>query len=359
MPPRSVKPLWRAVAPLLVVGAIVLVFLPLTRAYDLDVFIRAGHAVLHGLRLYPRAGSRVLYSGYSFVYPYLAAWPFAPLATLTPGLGTAVFLALSFSAVIAATLLAAEGDPLRAVLVLCTSFTITGLQLGALSPLLFAGVVFLWRVRERPVGFALLAAPVVASKLFLAPLLVWLLLARRYRAFAWTAALTLALLGAGFALGPLGPWPYLHLLSQLGAHEARSGFGLIGALMNAGQTAAAAEREAILVAVLLLGCAYFHYRRSQDEAILFCAGIVASLVLTPVLWSHYLVLLAAALLALQAPRRWFVALAIASWAIAPPHGIHVDADLIEGVASPGAWLAVAGCIAVFVYAAGRTRGRLH
>jgi hypothetical protein len=282
MPPRSVKPLGRAVAPLLVVVAIVLVFLPLTRAYDLDVFIRAGHAVLHGLRLYPRAGSRVLYSGYSFVYPYLAAWP-----------------------------------------------------------------------------FALLAAPVVASKLFLAPLLVWLLLARRYRAFAWTAALTLALLGAGFALGPLGPWPYLHLLSQLGAHEARSGFGLIGALMNAGQTAAAAEREAMLAAVLLLGCAYFHYRRSQDEAILFCAGIVASLVLTPVLWSHYLVLLAAALLALQAPRRWFVALAIASWAIAPPHGIHVDADLIEGVASPGAWLAVAGCIAVFVYAAGRTRERLH
>ena len=49
--------------------------------------------------------------------------------------------------------------------------------------------------------------------------------------------------------------------------------------------------------------------------------LVASLLLTPVLWSHYLVVLAAALLAYDASRRSFVLLALTSWAISPPHGV--------------------------------------
>ena len=38
--------------------------------------------------------------------------------------------------------------------------------------------------------------------------------------------------------------------------------------------------------------------------------------------------LAAALLAYDAPRRWFVLLALASWAISPPHGVP-DSALIQ------------------------------
>ena len=37
-----------------------------------------------------------------------------------------------------------------------------------------------------------------------------------------------------FVLGPIGPGPYLEVLSQLGTHEAEAGFGIVGALMNAG-----------------------------------------------------------------------------------------------------------------------------
>jgi hypothetical protein len=309
------------------VAAIALAFLPLTPAYDVDVFLRAGDAAAHGLQVYPTAGTPAVYSGFSFVYPYFALWPFMLLAELPAALGTAVVFSISALAVIAACMLAPSAGPLRAVLVLCTAFTITGLQLGALSPLLFAGVVFLWRARGRA-GLFVLAGPVIACKLFLAPMLMWLLLAGRYRALAWASASTVALLAVGFVLGPIDPSQYLSMLSQLGAHEAQSGFGLIGALMKAGIAMFAAQASALALALVVLLAVRHRYRRTRDERVLFCAGLVASLLLTPVLWSHYLVVLAAALLAYDAPRRWFVLLALTSWAISPPHGV-ADSALIQ------------------------------
>lgn len=356
LPARAVRSLRHNVAPLLAVAVIVLVFLPLSRAYDLNVFLRAGQALLRGLTPYPNPASPAVYSGSSFVYPYLAAVPFVPLVAIAPHWGTTVFFALSTAAVLSACYAGSRGDPWAAAAVLCMAFTITGLQLGALGPLLFAGTVFMWQLRERPVALALVAGPVVASKLFLAPLLAWLLLARRYRAFAYACASTAAILIAGFAVGRLGPAPYVHLLSQLGVHEARTGFGIVGALMNAGASFIRAQAVAMAIAAALIGVSYLHWRRAGDERVLFCGAIIAALAATPVLWSHYLVLLAVPLLVTGARRRWLVALALASWLIAPPHGVRLEDDLIERVPHSAEWT-IAMSLAVFAYATGRGRRR--
>jgi len=353
---RWVPILRRATAPLLLVAAILVVFLPLSRSYDLDVFVRAAYAALHGQHVYPSPGSPAVYSGSSFVYPYFAVWPFVALASLSSGLSSMVFFFVCVCAVLMSCFVGTKGDPWPATLTLCTAFTITGLQLGALSPLLFVGAVFLWRLRDRPLALALLAAPLIACKLFLAPLLVWLLLARRYRAFAYASASTVGLLALSFALGPIGPGPYLQVLSQLGTHEAQSGFGLIGALMDAHLPPGAAQATAVALALALFAAAYVHFRRTRDERVSFCAGIVASLVLTPVLWSHYLILVSAALLTLGARRRWFVVLALASWAISPPHGVYLDTDMIEDITSSGAWPAVVVSVLLLAYASVRARG---
>jgi len=353
-------PSLRATAPWLVVAAVVVavvvVFLPLSRSYDLDVFLRAGYAAVHGQHVYPSPGSPAVYAGSSFVYPYFAVWPFVALAGMSSSLSALLFFFVCVCAVIVACVASAKGDPWPATLTLCTAFTITGLQLGALSPLLFVGAVFLWHLRDRPLPLALLAAPVIACKLFLAPLLVWLLLARRYRALAYASASTLALLALSFALGPIGPASYLQVLSQIGTHEAQSGFGLIGALMNARLAPGAAHATAIAVALVLFAAAHAHFRRTRDERVSFCAGIVASLVLTPVLWSHYLILLSAILLTLGARRRWFVMLVLASWAISPPHGVYLDTDVIEDITSSGAWPAVGVSLVLLAYASVRSRG---
>ena len=353
----------RVSAPLLLVAAavaaIVLVFLPLTPSYDLDVFLRAGYSAIHSQPVYPNPGSPAVYSGSSFVYPYFAVWPFVALASLSSGLSTTLFFCFCVGAVLVACLVGAKGDLWPAILTLCTAFTITGLQLGALSPLLFVGAVFLWRLRDRPVAFALLAAPVIASKLFLAPLLVWLLLARRYRAFAYASASTLALLALSFALGPIGPAPYLQMLSQLGAHEAPSGFSLVGALINAHLDPHAAQAVAAAVALALLAAAYLRFRATHNERVIFCAAIAASLIVTPVLWSHYLILLCAMLLVLAARRRWFVTLLIVSWVISPPHGVSLRRDVIDHIASPRVWPAVGVSLLLLAYAWARHRGRRH
>ena len=348
--PASVRPQpWQLALTVVAVLTIVVVFLPLTPAYDLDVFLRAGHAVLRGLPVYPSPSSVAVYSGSSFVYPYLAVLPFLPLAVVPSTLAIALFFLAGAGAVFSASFLESGRDAVIAVLVLGTAFTITGLQLGALSPLLFASSVFLWRLRDRPVAFGLLAAAVVASKLFLAPLLAWPLLAGRHRASAWAGCSTVALLVAGFVIGPLGPLAYAHLLSELGAHEAKAGFGLTGAFMTAGLAPALAEAAAALVAVAVLGATYLRFRQTRDEPVLFCGAVVASLIASPVLWSHYLVLLAAALLARGTPRRWFLLLALASWVIAPPHGITVHVQASQAVASHGAWLTLAISLTVCGY----------
>ena len=305
-----------------VVVAIVVLILPLSPAYDLNVFLRAGDAALHGRNIYPAIGSPAVYSGSSFVYPAVTAWPFVLLALLPAGLAGAIYFVVCACAVIAATTFESDRDHWIPLLVLGTAFTITGLQLGSLSPLLFVGAVCLWKLRDRPAIFGLVAAPVIVSKLFLAPLLVWPLLAKRYRAFAWATSLTVLLLAVSFATGSLSLPGYLQLLSELGRHEARAGFGLISLLRNLSLTPLAAQATALGVATVLMVIAYAHYLRARDERILYSAGIVSALLLSPVVWSHYLVLLPAALLALDARRRWFIALAITSWAIAPPHGLH-------------------------------------
>ena len=340
-------------APVAAVIAIAALCLPLTPPYDLRVFLHAGAAALHGRDFYPRVGTASVYSGFSFVYPSLVIAPFLPLAWLPAHLSATIFFAVSASAVIAASLRLGDRDSWRVLLVLGTAFTITGLQLGALSPLLFAAAAFLWLLRGRPLAFASLAAIAVVSKLFLAPLLVWPLIARRYRAFALSGTLVVLLLGLGFVLGPLGLSQYLRLLDALSVHEARAGFGLISVLRNEGWSPLVAELAAGgLSGALLLG-ALLHHRRHGDERLVYCTGVLAALLLSPVVWSHYLILLLVIPLVLGVSRTWLVVLALLSWVIAPPHGLHWELPVPERLEANGPWLALITLAGVYVFAASR------
>lgn len=328
--------------------AIVVVFVPLSKRYDLADFLRAGHAILAGHPVYPQPGTAAVYSGSAFVYPYFSVWPFVALATLPASTGGMIFFTLSLAAVLTACLVSTDGDPWPAMLILASSFAITGLQLGSLSPLLFAGAVTMWRLREREIPFALLAAPVIAVKLFLAPLLVWLLIARRWRAFACSSTATAVLLLGGFVFGPIGITAYVRMLSALGTHEARAGFGVVGALLNLGMTPGAAQALAMGIAATVVAAAYVHYRRSTDERVLFCGALLACLLLTPVLWSHYLLCLAAIPLVLGARRVWFVILALASWLVAPAHGVHLHTGPLAMV-NVGVALATAAVLSYAIW----------
>ncbi|HVA59490.1 MAG TPA: glycosyltransferase family 87 protein [Mycobacteriales bacterium] len=318
----------RAAPVLAVVLVVAVAFLPRSAPYDLQVFLRAGHRLAGGGDVYPAPGSRSVYSGFSFVYPFVMAWPFAALAWLPDPVAVGICTAVGFAAVLGACTLAGPGGRLPPVLLLLSSFTLVGLQLGSMSVLLLFGLVAAWRLRDRPLWFALVATPLVASKLFLAPLLLWLLLTGRWRALGGTVAGLIGVLGLGFLTGPLGPVAYARLLGALARHEAASGLGFISLLRGLGVSPTASELLAVALAGAVVWWATLRMRRTGDERWLYSAAVVAALLLTPVLWSHYLVLLAAPLLVAEAGPLWFAGFAVSSWAVTVPHGSNAMTDVL-------------------------------
>jgi hypothetical protein len=227
--------------------------------FDVDVFLRAGAAVGDGDDPYPQPGTPEVYSGFAFVYPYLVAFPFVPLAAMGSW-ADEVFIAVSAAAVFAGTWLAGARHPRTFALVLAASCTVTGLQMGTLNALLFLGLVTLWRVRDAPAATAAVAALLVYSKLFLAPVLLFLLLTRRWAAFAGALGVLGLLFGVGELTSPVGIHTYTEMLSALAREEAPDGLSFAGLLMNVGVGLEVASRFAWAVALglgggLLVGCA--------------------------------------------------------------------------------------------------------
>ncbi|MCK9923886.1 glycosyltransferase 87 family protein [Frankia sp. AgPm24] len=267
--------------------------------YDVAVFLRAGAAIQAGHNPYPTPGTAAVYSGSAFVYPYLTALPFVPLSSLSAA--GDLFVAGSVLAVLAGVRLAGVRDLRVHALVLAASTTVIGLQMGTFNALLFAALALAWRARDRALACGTVVALVIYSKVFLVPLLVWLLLARRWRAAGAAGAVLAALIGVSALVSPLGLVDYVELLGQLGRVEARAGISLTGLLTGVGLSISTASRLARLAALVVLAGCWWAARRGHDERLAYTGGVVAALLASPVVWCHYLLLLVAPLLALSRP----------------------------------------------------------
>jgi RNA polymerase sigma factor (sigma-70 family) len=207
----------------------------------------------------------------------LAAVPLpASLSSLFGGGSTAVGTALATKAAVGITVAALVGGG-----------TYGSFVVGSIGPLLLLAVAAGWRYRDRAVGGVLFAAA-AAAKLFLWPLLVWLLVTRRLRGAAAAAATIAAILAlwALLDLNGLREYPTtLHVLHHL--HQGTS-YSVEALALSAGASAGAAHLVAVLVA--LAGIAGIVVVRNDDRAALTLAVVVA-LLATPILWMHYLILL--------------------------------------------------------------------
>ncbi len=330
----------------LLAAAIYLTFVSPLRPVDLDVFLRAGRAVVHGHDPYSSTHSETIRTNAAFVYPLAVAWWFAPIAAL----GGAAHVAYAIASLIAIGLacwLARPGQPLIAALVLLSSCAIIGLQDGSVNPWLLLGLIAAWRWRDRPVASGLLVAALIVCKLFLWPVLGWLLLSRRYRAAAVAVVVTGLALGAGWTFGPLGSDGYASMLHVLSGLEAPQTAGLTGLLIRWHASLGLATVIATVFAVaVLLGAGYMlrhHPRRHGFEVMLFGTAVVAALFASPIVWHHYYLLLAAPLL-LATRSVWpFVALSLVSWAAAVPHpSSYETAGYVLGLGGIGLIAAVSG-----------------
>ncbi|MCW2569117.1 MAG: hypothetical protein JWN54_3214 [Mycobacterium sp.] len=312
-------PLVRWGAALLAALIVWRVFSVLVEPWDFGMLWEAGREIPRGVSPYPPLGDpNVVGTTHQLVYPYLAAMPFVLFGLLSFAAASLVFLAVSIAAVVGAVWAAGARDPLSAPLVLLGSVTIVGLQIGSLNALFLLGLVLAWRWRDRPWALGVLIGVLVTAKLFLAPLLAWLLLSRRFRAAVLAAVLSGALVVAGLLVGPLGLGAYRELLAELSTSEAPKGWSLT-ALFTARGHPGLATVAAVALAAALLGGAWWCYRRGHDERVLYAAAVGVGLVASPIVWAHYLVLLVAPLLVLGARGAalgWFAA---TGWLLVLPH----------------------------------------
>lgn len=327
-----------ALAPFLLLGLLPLLFW-IARLIDLE---QRGALVYDFHQFfYPQARDVLEGRQPATAYPPLTTLLYLPFATLPrvwADASVTAFMLACFGATLAA--LGVRDWRVFGAAALWPSVT-SAVQTGNLSLVLAVGVALVWRWRERPFAVGALVAVMVALKLFLWPLAIWLLAMRRFRAVGVMVAFGVAVSAAAWAVVGFdsltqmpallrgnveanGTWPYtvVALLGELGA----AGWLAYGVCWAVGAAvAAAAVRQA---------------RGGRDaEALSLAIGV--ALLVSPIVWSHYLVLLLVPV-ALARPRfSWLWLAPLPLW-VCPP----VDGSLFQKL------VLLAGMAAIVAYTGG-------
>lgn len=329
--------------------AVWLLFVRRVNPVDLEVFLRAGHAVSRGLSPYVSASSPAVYSGHAFVYPYLTAWVFAPLSALHLDVAEALYYLSSVLALACCVRLLAGRRPGPAVVVLVFAAepVVRAMQLGTVNVWLLLGLALAWRWRDRRAVVVAALVGLVVAKLFLAPMVVWLLITGRRRSVYWTAALAAAAIVLGCVLAHISVPSFVHMLGALSAHEAAQSSSLTSRLigLGAGRMLAGALSAVLAAGIVLAG--WWRHRRTGDERIVFCASVLASLVLSPIVWSHYWMLLLVVPLVYRWGARAAVSTLLITWLVSAPIGVPA----LQAIrAESGVGAALAGCAVLIAIA---------
>jgi hypothetical protein len=199
-----------------------------------------------------------------------------------------LFLVVSLAAILLALWLLGIRDRRLYAAAFLSPALLTSLTIGTITPLLILGLAAVWRLRDRRAA-AIPAALLIVLKLFLWPVLVWLLVTRRPRAAAEALVLSLGLTFASWAwIGFADIRRYPSILDQLVGAEGTKSYAL-----GSGRLA-----EMILGGLVLLAL-WFGGRLGERR--LFALAIVGAILASPIVWLHYFALLAVAAAVLEAP----------------------------------------------------------
>ena len=225
------------------------------------------------------------------LYPPLLIFTVVPLTLLALPAAMVVWLALSVAA-IAATLYLLEVRDLRCyALALISTPAITGLIWGNATLLLLPLVALAWRYRRDELRSGVLVGLAIVSKLFLWPLIFWLLGTRRYKAAG------AAFLATG--LGTFAPWSvigfdglsaYRDLMTVAGEVYGVHSYSIATALSAMEVETTTAIDATLGLGLVIAALAFLVGRRGADEVSLSLA-ILAGIFGSPIVWEHYYALL--------------------------------------------------------------------
>jgi hypothetical protein len=242
-------------------------------------------AVAHGIVPYgdPRIPGPLADS----VYPPSAFVPFAWLGLLGRDAAVAVWIALMAAAAVATLRLLGVRDLRCYALWLLTPMMLSTIFVGNATTLVILLVAVLWRWRDSPwvAAGALVAA--IATKLFAAPLIVWLVATKRYRAAALAAVgVPLVILSAWAVVGFAAIERYSSILAANNRIFSPDGPYLQGLVLQLHEPSKLALAAGIAAAALLLAAALF-----AGDLGGFTLAACAAVILSPVAWIGYMGLL--------------------------------------------------------------------
>ena len=271
-------------------------------AFDFRAFWQSGRDILEGQSPYVNAtfgdfkNALDATSGYEnrfgFVYPAPTLLALAPLGWLPFGAAAALFSAVLVASLAAALRILGVRDWRCYGATFLWFPTLFAVKLGTLTPLLVLGLALVWRYRDDRRIVVLATAATVVAKLFLWPLLVWLLATRRVASAVWATIVGVAATAAAWAVIGFDSFlDYPRLVDRLAAavqSEAYSPVSLglaLGLSPTAARLCAVALGAGLLVAIVALG------RRPGGDRAALAAAVAAALVFTPIVWNHYFALL--------------------------------------------------------------------
>jgi hypothetical protein len=265
--------------------------------YDIEAYVRAaGRLVSEGTLYLQEQMEAAWVPGGKDYYHYSPPIGIAlvPLTDLPEHDSSAVWFMVKTAALLAACLLMPVKLPVRALTfvgVAVSFWAMRDLVLGNVGVLLVLPVVVAWRWLDRPLGSIALAAT-ISVRPSTGVLLLWQLLRRRWAAAAWT-------IGAGGALilltlpfvGVEGYREYLDVLGNMvtpgaGSENRDLGATLVTLGLDEGLI------DAVRVASIALGAALVLLGLRRDRELGFMITLTASMLMVPLMWEYYLIMLA-------------------------------------------------------------------
>lgn len=284
-----------------------------TWGYDYQAYAHAAGRLIDGQPLYDSGVD--LAGGFAiFLYPPPFALAFVPFELLGDPLGLYAWTALLVGCTVGAIALMPVSATLRWGLLLVAAVdwpVMYSLKLGQVAPILLFLFVIGWRSLEQPRALGATIGAGALVKVQPALLGVWAVITGRWRA---------ALIGLGIAAGAClvtlpfigtGAWgDYLDLLRKVSVpvqtpHNFTPGAVLFQAGVDAGLASAVQWLVVVAALVLVVGAA-----RWRSTSASYVVAVVASQLLSPLLWDHYAVIL-------LLPAAWLAARG-AWWALAIP-----------------------------------------
>jgi hypothetical protein len=196
---------------------------------------------------------------------------------------------------------------------------IYGVRIGQVGPILLLVFALGWRFLDRPQVVGLATGIGTLVKLQPALLLGWLAARRDWRAVAWGLATIAVGAGVAAAIG-LGAWvDFITLLRNLTnalTVPANLSIGAVAYAYGAGVPLASAIQAANIVALLVV-VVVAATRTSREAG--YLVTVVASQVISPIVWDHYALVLLLPVAWLLERRQWWAVLIPLSeaWVLLP------------------------------------------